>query len=384
MTNRGNSPCRDVLASVDHCAYRASVGTVQVEESRWLLAQKFEAETWRQIGDRGQDRDATHMRQYDNYVSLLPRRFERVLEVGCGPWTQTRQLLRLTGAAVRFRRGSLSPSRWPFRDAEDARGRIRALGVRRDDRSSRRETRSTGTRSLDFRARLARRVSFQVGTLTLSDPLLETYVAEVPSTSYASNEKARRSFPTASRVEYVAAGGERLHARGNTTVVDLATGARSSPTFKDAYDLVVIINVLEHCKDALATLQNVFNAVRPGGYLVLEDRSAPPASRKLRARSGRVTRTRRYADSLWHRYDHGTSLRFPDRNVGEGKGRPFWDVGHPLQPKRALYTLLARYFDVIHWRNNLYPDEQSPDEVYFIGRKRVAEDDRSDLAWYVR
>ena len=296
-SNSPGSPCRAVLASVDRCAYRPAVGTVTVDPARWALAQKFEAETWRQLGSRGQDRDETHLRNYDGYASLLPRRFERALEVGCGPWTQTRWVLRATGA--------------------------------------------------------------EVGHLTLSDPLLETYRAEVPSCSYASNDSLAAFFPTVGRVAYVAAGGEDL--RDGAVAVDFATGARAPAAFRDAYDLAVMINVLEHCRDALATLQNLVNAVRPGGYLVLEDR---------------------YADSQWHAYDAGASLRFPDRDVAAKRGEPFWDVGHPLQPKRALFTLLARHFDVVHWRNNLFPEEQSPDEVYFIGRKRKSDHAATDLEWY--
>ena len=298
-TNAPGTPCRALLASVDRCAYRPAVGTVTVEASRWALAQKFEAETWRQLGHRGQDRDETHLRNYDNYVGLLPRRFERVLEVGCGPWTQSRTVLKKTGAS------------W--------------------------------------------------GSLTLSDPLLETYMAEVPSCSYASTAARAANFPNVGRVDYVAAGGEDLHAAGGAVQVDLATGAKSAPAFESGYDLAIMINVLEHCRDALATLQNLVNAVKPGGYLVLEDR---------------------YADSLWHRYDAGKSLRFPDRDVSKRRGEPFWDVGHPLQPKRAIFTVLARHFDVIHWRNNLFPEEQSPDEVYFIGRKRRSDDKATDLEWY--
>ena len=134
-----------------------------------------------------------------------------------------------------------------------------------------------------------------------------------------------------------------------------ATGAEAP--FAGNYDLVVIINVLEHCRDALATLQNAFNALKPGGHLVLQDR---------------------YADSLWARYETGSSLRFPGKN--ESRGAAFWDVGHPVQPKRAVFTALARRFDVVHWRTNLMPAEDHPDEVYFIGRKRSGEE---DMSWYM-
>ena len=102
-----------------------------MEARRWRLAQAFEAATWRQLGSKGADRDETHLRrypcvnqaqidfgprrklyfwlrrrpqfvfplrtgQYDSYTMIFPRRFERALEIGCGPWTQSRALLAAT------------------------------------------------------------------------------------------------------------------------------------------------------------------------------------------------------------------------------------------------------------------------------------------------
>ncbi|CAH0367113.1 unnamed protein product [Pelagomonas calceolata] len=319
--------CGSVLESTDKCAASPTAGAVVVEERRWRLAQAFEAATWRQLASRGQDRDETHLRQYDAYSMIFPRHFERALEIGCGPWTQTRTLLAATGATV--------------------------------------------------------------GTLTLSDPLLETYIQDVSTCSYKNADTYRRTLAGKRRpagqagpagrppsykpefvirkLEFAPAGGEDLRPGGGVVVRDATTGATRPFGDQGGYDLVVMINVLEHCRDALSTLQNAFNALKPGGYFVLEDR---------------------YADSQWARYERGRSLRFPDRDISQrnwGKqGTPFWDVGHPLQPKRAIYTRLARFFDVLHWRSNLWPNEEHPDEMYFVGRKRAdVRDLDADFEWYM-
>ena len=319
--------CGRVLESTDKCAASPTAGAVVVEERRWRLAQAFEASTWRQLASRGEDRDETHLRQYDAYSMIFPRHFERALEIGCGPWTQTRTLLAATGATV--------------------------------------------------------------GTLTLSDPLLETYIQDVSTCSYKNADTYRRTLAGKRRpagqagpagrppsykpefvirkLEFAPAGGEDLRPGGGVVVRDATTGATRPFGDQGGYDLVVMINVLEHCRDALSTLQNAFNALKPGGYFVLEDR---------------------YADSQWARYERGRSLRFPDRDISQrnwGKqGTPFWDVGHPLQPKRAIYTRLARFFDVLHWRSNLWPNEEHPDEMYFVGRKRAdVRDLDADFEWYM-
>ena len=172
--------CGSVLESTDKCAASPTAGAVVVEERRWRLAQAFEAATWRQLGSRGEDRDETHLRQYDAYSMIFPRHFERALEIGCGPWTQTRTLLAATGATV--------------------------------------------------------------GTLTLSDPLLETYIQDVSTCSYKNADTYRRTLAGKRRpagqagpagrppsykpefvirkLEFAPAGGEDLRPGGGVVVRD--------------------------------------------------------------------------------------------------------------------------------------------------------------------
>ena len=88
------------------------------------------------------------------------------------------------------------------------------------------------------------------------------------------------------------------------------------------YDLVVLINVLEHCHNALTVLQNAHNALKPGGILVIQDR---------------------FADDMWSLYFSGESVRSPNASIvakweetspqateKRKQGESFWDVGHPL------------------------------------------------------
>ena len=324
---RAARACGSVLESTDKCAASPTAGAVVVEERRWRLAQAFEAATWRQLGSRGEDRDETHLRQYDAYSMIFPRHFERALEIGCGPWTQTRTLLAATGATV--------------------------------------------------------------GTLTLSDPLLETYIQDVSTCSYKNADTYRRTLAGKRRpagqagpagrppsykpefvirkLEFAPAGGEDLRPGGGVVVRDATTGATRPFGDQGGYDLVVMINVLEHCRDA---------------FVDAPERVQRPETRRLFRPRGPVRglavgalRARR-------------SLRFPDRDISQrnwGKqGTPFWDVGHPLQPKRAIYTRLARFFDVLHWRSNLWPNEEHPDEMYFVGRKRAdVRDLDADFEWYM-
>lgn len=41
--------------------------------------------------------------------------------------------------------------------------------------------------------------------------------------------------------------------------------------FPRQYDTVIMVNVIEHCSDAIKIFTNLYNAVKPGGVLVFED-----------------------------------------------------------------------------------------------------------------
>ncbi len=76
--------------------YLTDKGIVQVDKSRWFTAQKYERKTWmeRSLGD-SDDRNFEHRTRFNNYDSLRNGKFEEVIELGCGPFTNLRLVLPL-------------------------------------------------------------------------------------------------------------------------------------------------------------------------------------------------------------------------------------------------------------------------------------------------
>ena len=177
----------------------------------------------------------------------------RILEVGCGPFTQTKTMLEKLGRE----------------------------GVR-------------------------------VRSITLADPLMLFYHKHVPSCPY--RDGSLLGHPTS----FIATGAEDLFLQG-------------------VYDTVIMMNVLEHVQDALQVLHNLHAAVRIGGVLVFSER---------------------WYDAKWLAY--------------ETSGKPFWDVLHPVNVKRAVLDTLLDHYEPLYRRNFYYEGDYPTDEgVYFIGVKRV-------------
>lgn len=78
----------------DRRFFDAARGIVSVDEQRWQAAQAVEKYTWfdlcRSLKD---DRSAEHVSRFDGYRSL-PQHCGDVLEIGCGPFTQSRTVLK--------------------------------------------------------------------------------------------------------------------------------------------------------------------------------------------------------------------------------------------------------------------------------------------------
>jgi ubiquinone/menaquinone biosynthesis C-methylase UbiE len=56
---------------------------------------------------------------------------------------------------------------------------------------------------------------------------------------------------------------------------DFRTGSLEELGFRDAFDLIVSADVLEHIEDDRRALRNMFLALRPGGYLIVTSPSIP-------------------------------------------------------------------------------------------------------------
>jgi len=78
----------------DQKYWREDVGIVQVDEQRWKQAQQYESDTWmkHQLGTSS-DRHNEHAGLFDNYQAL-PNNLGDLLEIGCGPFTQTSTIIR--------------------------------------------------------------------------------------------------------------------------------------------------------------------------------------------------------------------------------------------------------------------------------------------------
>lgn len=90
---RTNGAALAALAEVNDCRFAVGNEILKVSPERWEFAQKFEHATWMEQCLHAQsDRNDEHKTNFGNYETL-PDRLGRVLEVGCGPFTQLKTIL---------------------------------------------------------------------------------------------------------------------------------------------------------------------------------------------------------------------------------------------------------------------------------------------------
>lgn len=148
--------------------------------------------------------------------------------------------------------------------------------------------------------------------ITLLDPLIDQYLTH-PHCAYP---KKRLAGSRRWKVRTVSSPIEEYHT-------------------DERYDLVVIINVLEHCYLASAVFNKVLSLTAPGGIVVFHDKLVP------------VNAIRELAVVVY-------------------------DAGHPLRvPEEAILSFLNRHFEPLYThRTAVVGDVYSYDALYFIGRKR--------------
>lgn len=194
-----------------------SQGIVRVTRARWQIAQTFERKGWMGLWiQTADDRNLQHMADFDNYEELHDRRFQNAIELGCGPFTN----LRLIGQIC------------------------------------------------------------QVKECTLLDPLVRDYLKH-PNCSYdakwlrcgenglskklsvlkplrAVRRVIRRLFPGTLQ--------RRIRVR------ELVAGPIEEMPAGERYDLIVIINVIEHCYDINRVFENIVKIAAPNAILVFHDK----------------------------------------------------------------------------------------------------------------
>jgi SAM-dependent methyltransferase len=127
---------------------------------------------------------------------------------------------------------------------------------------------------------------------------------------------------------------------GKTVVIN--AGGEHLDLFYEAFDTVMIVNVLEHVLNGASILRNLYNALKPGGLLIFQDRwwdqEGPPGS--VRA-------------------DMDMDVLF-----------------HPIRMTKVVFEQFLSGFDVIYERRDedvvsFHTGGRNYEGTYFIGRKKM-------------
>lgn len=194
--------------------FEAGKGIVCVDEKRWEEAQRYERLTWTRDGRfAADDRNEYHLKNFANYVAIRDRHFSNGIELGCGPFTNFRLILQ----------------------------------------------------------------TCQVDNVSLLDPLIPSYLSH-PFCAYPKSKIGGVLRPSLllrdlrypstflrNRRNVFQVGGwfGRTVSLFPVTIEDFLTTAK--------FDLVIMINVLEHCRDANAVLGQILRLLLPGGTFIFAD-----------------------------------------------------------------------------------------------------------------
>jgi SAM-dependent methyltransferase len=262
--------------------YEPGRGVVRVDRGRWTDAQRYERKTWMELNLRASDdHNRKHLACFSGYEPLRGKRFRRGIELGCGPFTNLRLI----------------------------------LGVA------------------------------EVQDIHLLDPLVREYVRH-PLCRYRGSRfgglprpGAVRRLMRAGQLREILDGLRIGGLRGRPVTLEASTVEDFETPHR--FDLVVMINVIEHCRDLQLIFRTIERILEPGGTFVFNDRGWDPVA------------LARSLDALY-------------------------DAGHPLRVARpVLDEWLASRFDGV-FRNDVAEDEEptpglrlSRTATYFIGQRKA-------------
>jgi SAM-dependent methyltransferase len=265
----------------------AQKGVVQVDSRRWEEAQQFEKKSWMERGlDLFEDRNDEHLLRFQRYASLTGRTFLRSIELGCGPFTNTRLLLE----------------------------------------------------------------HVRVNEVHLLDPLVRSYVDHpycryrnsrlggLPALAKATTLRQLRH--NLSRPSAIVREVENCLRIGGLAGRSVCLESSSIEDFHTdlTFDLVIMINVLEHCRDAVEIINQIDRLLVPGGVFIFHDR-------------------------LWD----SDELQ---RTIGS-----IYDAGHPLRVGHDFFCdFLSQQFEPLLRDESSIVEEECGvsfrrTSLYFIGRK---------------
>jgi SAM-dependent methyltransferase len=194
-----------------------SSGIVRVSLDRWSTAQEFEKKYWLEICQNDtQDRNDEHFDNFNGYQALNGKVFSHAIELGCGPFTNLRKIA-------------------PY---------------------------------------------CKISKCSLLDPLIESYTGH-PNRTYTRNSLSYENTPLVQKLSHniLLRALRRLIRKTVPSVVhrELPVAQIYNIPIEQMkvtaeYDLVVMINVIEHCYDAAQIFKNIRNCLKPGGIFVFADR----------------------------------------------------------------------------------------------------------------
>ncbi len=280
----GNDALRLLEEKNDRNLVDSSEGVVRVPLHRWEEAQRYERRTWMEKNRSAlDDRNHYHAERFACYAPLRGMRFDRAIEVGCGPFTNLRLILQHATARHIY----------------------------------------------------------------LLDPLIDAYLTH-PHCFYGNQRLGGLAKlwcwqKTVAAVHPVSFSRDLRNAWRvgglSGRPVHLVKSSIEDYHAEHPFDLVVMVNVLEHCRDSGAVFQRVAEMVAPGGMLVFHDVLYSAAELE------QLTAVL---------YDAGHPLRVGSEVVESFLREHFTMVMH------------AEYLVTHHFRS-MKMDRR---ELYFVGRKR--------------
>jgi SAM-dependent methyltransferase len=276
---------KELLSSISDAEFLTKdQGVVKVPYERWKLAQTFERrgwmEKWRRVSN---DRNTQHMMDFDNYKALEGLKFNNAIEIGCGPFTNIRLISTIC----------------------------------------------------------------EIEKCTLLDPLIASYLhhknCSYTQHSLYAGENCLSHFLSSNIILRGLRRGIKTffpHAlsRQHIKIEELIPAPAEEISLNGRYDLIIMINVIEHCYDIERVLNNILKIAAPGAYFVFNDK---------------------YYDI---------------ENITKLIQGHYYEAGHPLMvDRRILDEFMNKNFDHIYYRTlskELPHIEVMPtyEGFFFIGR----------------
>lgn len=208
----GDEAAKYIKEKNDGQYFNDKKGIAKVDKGRWEKAQKAEHTHWMKLGLQTiNDRNIAHYNNYEAYKSIKEKRFSKAIEIGCGPFTN----LRLIGSVCKIEKCVLLDPlvdyylKHPHCPYDNSYLYIESPGI-------------TYKASRKYFTRLYRFIRKMVYKKIIIESLFN-----IPFEEFETNKK---------------------------------------------YDLVVIINVLEHCYDVEKVFKNINNILNKNGVLIFSDK----------------------------------------------------------------------------------------------------------------